>query len=733
MARSGQTRLRTTATVAGTVLVVVLEMALLTGVWHLGDSLDHQREAAATLSGTLRPLTPATAPEATERVRAAVLALGAAGVDVTPGTPGGTVVESADALLTNPSSSPALDAVRAADTALRADLEQATSTRAWTAFAIHATLLVLVSIGWFAWFRRLVDRHRAVERHLTAQRVVDLRERRLLALVQNSADLVVVIEDDGVVSFASPSARSVLGRPAAELVGQHVVGLLREDAPTLIGMLAAGRTGDLAVSFRLVHADGREIVADGTLSNLLEEAAVGAWVLTLRDVTEQHALAEQLVHQAFHDSLTGLANRALFADRLDHAVSRRDGSIAVLVLDLDDYKHVNDTHGRLVGDQLLVAVSDRLRGALRPGDTAARLGGDEFAVLMEQTDRAAAESAAHRVLDALRATIEVDGVSWSASASIGIALTDPAGATGESVLRDADIAMYWAKEKGKGTIRVFDADRHAATLDRMSIQTDLVTAIDRDELELHYQPIVDLRTRVVTGFEALVRWQHPDRGGLAPGQFVPGAERSGLVVALGSWALREACRAACELQVSRPGVTMSVNVSAQQLVRPGFVDEVARALDDTGLPPALLVLEITESVLLDDVDTAMTALHGLRELGTRTAIDDFGTGYSSLSYLARLPVDILKVDKSFVDGVIAEEHAATVALAILEMGRSLRLTMVAEGVESVEQAAWLEEHGCDRGQGYLWSRALPLAEAHLLLERPGTAAEDGWALSLSSP
>jgi predicted signal transduction protein with EAL and GGDEF domain len=264
---------------------------------------------------------------------------------------------------------------------------------------------------------------------------------------------------------------------------------------------------------------------------------------------------------------------------------------------------------------------------------------------MERTDPAAAERAARRVLEALRGSgIEVDDVTCTVSASIGIAHAAPSGATGEGVLRDADVAMYWAKEEGKGTIRVFETERHAATLDRMAIQTDLATAIERDELDVHFQAIVDLRTRAVTGFEALVRWQHPQRGRLAPVDFIPAAERSGLVVPLGSWVLREACRAARVLQRSSPGVTMSVNVSAQQLLRPGFVDEVSHALDDTGLPPEVLVLEITETVLLDDLDAATAALQALRDLGTRVAIDDFGTGYSSLSYLARLPVDILKVD-----------------------------------------------------------------------------------------
>ncbi len=715
MSRSGGTRLRSTATVLGTLLVVVLEMAFLTGVWHLGDDLDREREAAAVLTGILAPLTPETAPTAVSAVEAAVADLRATGMETTPGSAGGDVAVRAVVFAADPGSGPSLSNLRRADVALRDHLEDATSDRAWLAAAIHGSLLVLVSVGWFAWFRRLVDRHRAVERRLTAQQVVDLRERRLLALVQNSADLIVVVEGDGVVSFVSPSAHTVLGRPAQELVGRDVTHLVGEDGPLVAGMLTAARTGDQTVRVRLVRGDGRTIVADGTLTNLLDEPAVGAWVLTLRDVTEEHALAEQLAHEAFHDALTGLANRALFADRLDHAIARRDSTLAVMFLDLDDFKHVNDTRGHTVGDRLLVVVTERLRATLRPGDTAARLGGDEFAILMEDTDLAAAEAVAARILQTLSDPVDIDGDSWSVRASIGISVAEPATATGEELLRDADVAMYWAKEQGKGRVSVFDAERRATALERISLRTDLVRALEAEEFVLHYQPTVDLGTRAITGFEALVRWDHPRRGLLPPKEFIAAAEASGHIVPLGSWVLREACTAALGLQREGSSVTMAVNVSAQQLLCPGFVEEVASVLADTGLDAGLLVLEITESVLLDDVESAAQALHGLRGLGASIAIDDFGTGYSSLSYLSQLPIDILKVDKSFVDGITLDGHAASLTLAILEMSRTLHMVTVAEGVETPEQAAWLEDQACGRGQGYLWSRPVPLDEARALV------------------
>ncbi|WP_404352526.1 EAL domain-containing protein [Phycicoccus jejuensis] len=717
MNRDGRTRLRSTATVVGTLFVVVLEMAFLTGVWHLGDGVHRQREAAAAFSAVATSVASGSAtPDALTRT---VDGLARAGVDLTPGSVGATAVDAARALEAAPGDAGALATLRVADAALAEELAEASSARAWLAFAIHAGLLVGVSVGWFAWFRRIVDRHRRLERELTAQRVVDQRERRLLALVQNSADLIVVIEADATISFVSPSAPAVIGRTPDELVGQHVKDLVGDEAPTLLALLTDGRQGDQAVRLRLTRADGRTIVGEGTLTNLLGESTVEAWLLTLRDVTEQHELAEQLSHQAFHDALTGLANRALFADRLEHAISRREGTLAVMFLDLDDFKQVNDTRGHSVGDRLLVVVTDRLRSVLRSRDTAARLGGDEFAVLMEETDRAAAEQMGQRILEVLAQPVSIDGVSWAVKASLGIAFADTRSSTAEDVLREADVAMYWAKEQGKGTLRVFDAAQHAVTLDRLTLQNELVEAIETGGLLLHFQPTVNLRTREVTGFEALVRWQHPSRGFLPPNEFIPAAEESGAIVALGSWVLAEACRAAVELQAPGARVTMAVNVSAQQLCKPDFTAEVAGVLARTGLDPTLLVLEITESVLLDDIVSAAGSLHGLRDLGVSIAIDDFGTGYSSLSYLSQLPVDILKVDKSFIDDIVDDRHAATVTLAILEMSRSLKMTTVAEGVETSEQAAWLEEQDCGRGQGYLWSRPVPFAEARALV--PGGA------------
>ncbi len=717
MPSSSPTRLRTTATVVGTLLVVLVEMALLTAVWHLGDGLDRQREATAALRGALTTVSaPATVADVAA-VRTAVDAVVRSGAEdhgaVAP------LIAATDRLTAAPADSGALEAVRTATGHLAADLDGARTWLAATAAAMHAGLLAVASVGWFVWFRRIVDRHRSLERRLTAQRVVDRGERRLLELVRNSADLIVVVEPDGALSFVSPSTRSVLGRDPEPLVGATLAHLLGDAGHSVARVMDSGRPGAHSVSAPVTHTDGRRLVLEGTFTNLVHEEAVSAWVLALHDVTAQHALADQLSHQAFHDPLTGLANRALFADRLAHALQPRGDAAptTVLFLDLDDFKNVNDTQGHSVGDRLLVVVADRLRGALRPSDTAARLGGDEFAVILEQADGRAAHRLAERILGALSTPIEVEGTVWVVHGSIGIATACPGETTTEDMLRNADVAMYWAKEDGKNTIACYDDARHTASLDRRALQHELARAIDENELLLLFQPTVELETGVVSGFEALVRWEHPERGLLAPSEFIPLAERTGLVVPLGSWVLREACRAGATMDLER-APTVAVNVSAKQLLRPGFAEEVATVLRETGMPPRRLVLEMTESVLLDDFAGAQRTLNRIRELGVWIAIDDFGTGYSSLSYLSQLPVDILKVDKSFIDRVTTEDHAASVTLAILEMSRNLQLVTVAEGVETDAQAAWLRARSCGRGQGYLWSRPVPLADARAMLVAP---------------
>jgi diguanylate cyclase (GGDEF)-like protein/PAS domain S-box-containing protein len=583
---------------------------------------------------------------------------------------------------------------------------------------ILAGLLVGVSIGWFVWFRKLVQRHRALQRAATERQVLDDGERRLLALVQNGADLVVVLEPDSTTSFVSPSAKAVLGISPDTLTGARFVDvLLPADVPLFIRMLAGSREGEQNVMLRTRHADGRDLVLEGTLNNMLTDPAVNGWVLTVRDVTDREALLEQIRYQAFHDTLTGLANRQLFTDRLAHALRRRGAAdpLVVMFLDLDDFKHVNDGLGHGVGDQLLGTVAARLTDTIRQGDTAARLGGDEFAVLLEDADIATAHEVADRLLEAFAVPVSVNGTLQSVRASIGMTEATPGESDCGQTLRNAEVAMYWAKDRGKGTVAIYEAGLHAEALERMALRGELQRAIREEQLVLHYQPTVDLDTQQITGFEALVRWNHPTRGLLPPSEFIRVAEQTGLIVPLGSWVLREACRAGADMQSDTHQPSMSVNIAAQQLAKAEFVDEVLEVLHSSGMPAERLVLEITESMLLDDMDHSVRALARLRERGVRVAIDDFGTGYSSLSYLAQLPVDVLKVDKSFIDHVCGSSGDTSLVEAIIAMSRSMKLLTVAEGVEQPEQAAWLQLAKCAMGQGYLWSRPVDLVSARELL------------------
>jgi diguanylate cyclase (GGDEF)-like protein len=424
---------------------------------------------------------------------------------------------------------------------------------------------------------------------------------------------------------------------------------------------------------------------------------------------------EDAMHQAFHDSLTGLPNRALFLDRLEHAearAKRTDTQLAVVFLDLDSFKKVNDRLGHVAGDELLVLVAGRLRRCLRPSDTAARFGGDEFAVLLEDmTEDASGTVVAARVLNELNRPFMVHGQEVMVSASLGIASSrDHAGG---DLLRNADLAMYRAKSAGKGRFQLFEPGMHAAVMERLELEVDLQRSLHRGELEVHYQPIIELATGVTSAVEALLRWKHPTRGYVGPDEFVPLAEETGTIHALGQWVLLEACRQAVEWNTGvRRGdpIAMGVNLSARQLEAAGLVDQVAAALAETGLPPDLLILEITETVLMRDLEGSVSKLIELRELGVRLSVDDFGTGYSSLQYLRRFPLDSLKIAKSFVDGVSGPSQDAAVARAIVDLGCTFSLRVVAEGIETTEQYEQLLRLGCEYGQGYLFARPAAAAD-----------------------
>lgn len=560
----------------------------------------------------------------------------------------------------------------------------------------------------------------AAVRRLTERRGQD----RLAAIVEHASDVVMLVDAAGHIQYASPGLVGTLGHRSADWTGRPFFELV-DEADREVTEAHFGRViddGHETVKFEssLVRVDGEQRRMEATIANLLGGDAVDGIVATFRDVTEQRKLERQLSHRAFHDELTGLANRALFLDRMDHAlrVSRPDHDpVVVLFVDLDDFKSVNDALGHGVGDQLLRTIADRIRSAVGAGDTPARLGGDEFAVLLE--DRGGVDRAidvAHQLLDVLRQTVQLGGYDFTVHASVGVAVAAP-GMTTSSLLRDADIAMYEAKRAGKGQIKIFDPAMRLGATTQLEYRSELGSALDNGELRLVYQPLVSLHTGDVTGAEALLRWRHPVRGDVSPAEFVPIAERSRLILPIGSWVLHEAMREA-RLWQERGSRYVSINVSAVQLRSEGFVDVVQDALTTSGLEPANVLLEVTETLLVEEIESASSVLSELRELGIRIAIDDFGTGYCSLSYLHRFPIDILKIDRQFVDEVDGDAKRSSLARIILQMSDALEITSVAEGIERPAQLAALRRLGCDTGQGFLLSRPLEVEALH---ERFGIA------------
>lgn len=563
---------------------------------------------------------------------------------------------------------------------------------------------------------------------LQAERAARAGEARFRSLVQHSSDLILVSGADGAVTFASPSAWRVMGREPEDLLGRNLLALVHhEDTPRAAAYLRAAAAFSGAAepaAWRMLHQDGSWQHVEVVAANLLADEHVRGVVLTARDVGERMALEAQLVHRAFHDPLTGLPNRALFADRVAQALlrARRTGRlVAVVFLDLDGFKTVNDSLGHAAGDRLLADAARRLAQQVRPGDTVSRFGGDEYAALLDDPPSTAEACAvAGRLIEALRAPFELDGKEVYVSGSAGVVCVAHGSQDADGLLRDADVAMYHAKARGKGRWELFEPGMHTAAVERLTLQADLQRALERQELRVHYQPSVDLGSGQITGVEALIRWQHPERGLIAPAQFVPLAEESGLIVPIGAWVLAESCRqwrAWTDAYPDRQPLTVSVNVSARQLAASGFTESVERLLAEVGMRPSYLVLEITESSLMHDVDAVSERLHMLRRLGVRIAVDDFGTGYNSLTYLQRLPVDILKIDKSFVDAITEDPEKAALAGAIIGLGESLRLETLAEGIERPEQLAGLRTLGCQSGQGFIFSRAVVANEVAVMLSQ----------------
>jgi len=556
---------------------------------------------------------------------------------------------------------------------------------------------------------------------------------RFAALVQHSSDVVSVIDRDGVICYQSRSCVRVLQRTAESMLERPVWEFMDPDQAEVLRR-AIDSAAEEALRIQSVNTawrreDGTSCNLEVTITNLLDNADVAGLVLNSRDVTDRTILQEQLLHQAFHDSLTSLSNRAMFKSRLEHALTRRDlkpAALAVLFLDIDGFKEINDTLGHSSGDTLLVQVAKRLDGVVRPNDTVARFGGDEFAILVEDlADPAYTITLAERVNAVLQEPYRLADSTVHVSASVGIAHYGEHAADAEAMLRNADLAMYRAKAATTGGYALYDPSMHAGLVERVRLEADLRSALETGGLAVHYQPLINMRSGTVSGVEALCRWQHPELGNVPPTEFIPLAESTGLIHVLGEWVLREACRQTVWWRQEYPELAdlkVSVNVSARQLHHGDLATVVTQVLDATGLPADCLTLEMTESVLLDDAGSTLTSLRAIRAMGVRLAIDDFGTGYSSLSYLHRFPVDVLKIDRSFIERLSHANDAALVS-TIVRLGHTMNLETVAEGIERPDEMLMLRRQGCTTGQGYYFAPALPPDDLHpLLMARTQTAA-----------
>ena len=569
----------------------------------------------------------------------------------------------------------------------------------------------------------------AIERKTLEEAFFDEKERAQVTL-NCIGDAVVCTDISGNITFLNLVAEKMTGWAWKEATGHPMAevfkildAVTRETTPnTMQRVVGQGRTMHLPANCILIRRDGFEIPIEDSVALIhnREGEPTGA-VIVFRDVSAARAMVVQMMHSAEHDFLTGLPNRMLLNDRVNQAIAaapRHNKKVAVLFLDLDGFKHINDSLGHPIGDKLLQSIAKRLVDCVRSSDTVSRQGGDEFVVLLSEMEQS--EDAAISALRLLQAVVEahtIDQHDLHVTTSIGVSVFPDDGKDAETLIKNADTAMYQAKENGRQSYQFFKPAMNVRAVERQSIEENLRRALERQEFALHYQPKIDMRTGKISGAEALIRWTHPVRGPVSPAQFIPVAEDCGLILPIGQWVLREACKQArAWVDAGLPLTSMAVNISSMEFRDDNFLESVFAALSETGLDPQSLELELTESVLMKRAESAASVLKTLRARGVQIAVDDFGTGYSSLSYLTKFPIDALKIDQSFVRQISSTPEDTTIVTAVISMGRSLKLRVVAEGVETRDELAFLQARQCDEAQGYYFSRpVLPQQFAKLLI------------------
>jgi diguanylate cyclase (GGDEF)-like protein/PAS domain S-box-containing protein len=564
----------------------------------------------------------------------------------------------------------------------------------------------------------------------TAEEILFTEKERAQVTLNSIGDAVLSTDIQGRVTYLNVVAEKITGWTREEAAGKDIEevfvivdGSTREPcANPLRAAINKNRTVQLTPNCILIRRDGTEFAIEDSAAPIHDRDGLPAGaVIVFHDVSVARALGAEMSHMAQHDILTNLPNRTLLQDRLSQAIvtaNRNDSRIAILFLDLDGFKHINDSLSHAVGDRLLQLVAKRLLAAVRTSDTVCRLGGDEFVILLsEVAHEGDAGVKAGKILSALSAPFEMEQITLRVTASVGVTTYPEDGRSAELLIRNADLAMYQAKEKGRNNYQFFEKGMNVRAVERQAIEGDLRCALERDEFVMHYQPKIDLKTGEITGVEALLRWQHPVRGLVGPMKFISVAEDCGLMLPIGKWVLRESCRQAKAWQDSGlPLIEMAVNVSSVEFRNDQFLGSISTILKETGLEPGYLELELTESVLMQHAEFTVPVLQKLKAMGVRLAIDDFGTGYSSLSYLRQFPIDTLKVDQSFIHEINADTDEATIISAVINMGCRLKHRVIAEGVETAEQLAFLRAHGCDEGQGYYFARPMPAEETAKLLE-----------------